>query len=105
MINIGYIILGIIVLFVPGFLLSFLIYPGEERFDLWERIASSIALSILVILLILTILAQPQLRALRFTPVIGSILAFCAVCGVIIYLRKESLQTLLTFFRTLTSEN
>ncbi len=104
MINIGYAILGAILLFIPGFLLSLLLYPGEDRFDFWKRIGTSIALSVFVDMIIITILAQPQLRSLKFTPVVGSILAFSAACGVLIFLREKSRQTLLAFFRISKSE-
>lgn len=105
MINIGYAILGVILLFIPGVLLSFLLYPGEERFDFWKRIGISIGLSVFIDMLIITILAQPAISALRFTPTVGSILIFSAACGVLLFLREESLQTFLAFFGISSSEN
>ncbi len=105
MINIPYVIIGAVLLFLPGFLLSFLIYPSEERLDFWKRIGTSIALSVFIDMLIITVLAQPKISALEFVPTIGSILIFSAVCGVLIYLRGESLETLKAFFGQSQSEN
>lgn len=99
MIGIVYIILGILVLFFPGFLLSFLLFSGKGRLDFWERIAVSVGLSAFVDMLILTILAQPMFKALRLAPMIGSVAVFCAGCSILIFLRKKSLQTLLTFLK------
>jgi len=88
-----------VVLFVPGFILSFLLFPGKERLDFWERIAASVGLSALTNMLIITILAHPTIKALRFTPVIGTILLFCAACGAILAFRKESSQSFQSFFK------
>lgn len=93
-----YIILGIIILFVPGFLLSFLLFPGPEDLDVWERIATSVGVSALVDMVIITILAQPALSALKLVPVVGSIFAFCGVCAVVLFLRKKSLRTFRNFW-------
>ena len=104
MINIGYIILGAILLFFPGFLLSCLLYPGEGRLDFWTRFASSIGLSTLVDMLIILMLSHPEIQALRFWPVIGSILGFSAIFGVLIPFFGESLEAFLAFFGQAGSE-
>lgn len=98
MINIGYVLLGIVVLFVPGFLLSFLLYAGSGKLDFWERLATSVGLSALIDMLIVTILAQPSISALRVFPVLGSILVFCGVCAVLLFFREESLRTFISFW-------
>ncbi|KXB06420.1 hypothetical protein AKJ53_00335 [candidate division MSBL1 archaeon SCGC-AAA382F02] len=92
------IIIGALVLFFPGFLLSFLVFPDPKRFDFWERIGTSLGLSALIDMLIITILAQPSLRALTFTGFLGSILAFCGACAVFLILRKQSRQTFMNFW-------
>ncbi len=104
MINIGYLLLGIVLLFLPGFLLGCLIYPGKDRFDFWTRLASSIGLSALVNMTIVMILSHPQIQALRFWPVVGTILGFSAVCGVLIPFADGSLEAFLRFFGRLESD-
>lgn len=98
MLEILYLILGIIILFVPGFLLSFLLFPGPKDLDVLERIAASVGLSALIDMVVITILAQPSLSALQFVPVVGSIFAFCGVCAVFLFLRKKSLRTFRNFW-------
>lgn len=97
--KIAYLLLGVVILFVPGFLLSFLVFPKKGSLDFWKRIATSIGLSALLDMLIITILAQPKLKALEFTPVVGSILIFCVACGAVIFLRNETRQPFLNFFK------
>lgn len=98
MIGIVYLIVGALVLFFSGFLLGFLLYGGSQSLDFWERLTVSVGLSALVDMLIVTILAQPPLSALRFLPFIGGVSVFCGVCGVLLFWREESLQTFLDFW-------
>ncbi|KXB07176.1 hypothetical protein AKJ54_00590 [candidate division MSBL1 archaeon SCGC-AAA382K21] len=99
MIGIGYILIGIFSLFVPGFILSFLLFSEPESLDFWERIATSVGLSALIVMLIITILAQPTFSALRFFPLIGSILVFCIASAIILFFRKDSFRTFVDFWK------
>lgn len=103
MIEILYVILGILVFFIPGYLLSLILYPGREDLDFWERIGTSVGLGALIVVLILTILAQPGIRALEFFPFLASIILFCAVCGFFITYRR-GLDRLLEFLRRAREE-
>lgn len=98
LIRVGYLILGIILIFTPGFLLSFLLFSGERSLDVWERIATSVGLGAFVDMLIITGLAQPSLGALKLLPFVASVLVFCAACAVLLFLREESLQTFTDFW-------
>ncbi len=91
-------------MFFPGFLLSCLLYPGKERLDFWSRFATSVGLSALVDMLIILMLSHPEIRALRFWPVVGSILGFSAIFGVMIPFVGESLEAFLAFFGQSGSE-
>lgn len=93
-------IVGAVVLLFPGLLLSFLLYPEPESLDFLERIASSLGLSALIDMIIVVILAQSALRALQIVPVLGTIFAFCGICGILIFLNEESRETFLDFWRT-----
>ncbi|KXA94089.1 hypothetical protein AKJ65_05445 [candidate division MSBL1 archaeon SCGC-AAA259E19] len=102
--SLGYLVLGILVLFVPGFLLSFLLYADKDGLDFWERIGASIGLSALIDALIIAILAHPPLLALRFLPFLGSVVIFCGFCGAVLALRKKSLRAFKSFWIRTESE-
>jgi uncharacterized membrane protein len=99
MIGIGYLVLGIFVLFFPGFLLSFLLYSDPKSLDAWQRIATSVGLSALADTIVIVILSQPTFSALRLVPFVASVILLCAVFGVILYIREESRQSFFNFFR------
>lgn len=92
MIEILYLILGILIFFVPGYLLSLLLYPNGKDLDFWERIGASFGLGALVITLIIAILAQPWLRALRLVPFLGAVILFCMACGAFLIYREGGLD-------------
>jgi len=87
MIEVLYVIPGLISIFVPGFLLGLLFYPGRGDLDFWERIAVSFGLGVLALVFIAVILAQPGLRALTAGPFFGSVAVLSAVCVIITYWR------------------
>lgn len=100
--GIAYIILGLLVFFVPGFFLSLLIYPGSDRFDFMGRLGTSVGLSALVVIIVSTLLALPSISALRLVPFLASIFGFSVFCGVISLFQEDSLRAMkdfLNFFR------
>lgn len=92
------ILIGAFALLAPGSLLSFLLFQGEKSLDFWERMATSAGLSGLIDMLIVLILAQRELGALRLLPFMGSILLFCGACGALILWRKQSRAAFLDFW-------
>lgn len=98
MTQVGYLVLGIILIFTPGFLLSFLLFSGDRGLDIWERIATSVGMGAFVDMLIVTILAQPTFSALKLLPFVASVLISCAGCAVLIFLREDSLRTFTDFW-------
>jgi hypothetical protein len=98
MVNVLYIILGCIVLFVPGFLLSLLFYPRRNDLDFWERVGVSVGLSVLIAVLIAVAVAQPDFKMLKAVPFFGSLLALSAVFAIIAYWRG-SLKWVIGLFR------
>jgi uncharacterized membrane protein len=87
MVEMLYVIPGLISIFVPGFLLGLLFYPGRGDLDFWERIGVSFGLGVLALVFISVILAQPGLKALTAGPFFGSVAALSAVCMIITYWR------------------
>ncbi|MFP4005802.1 MAG: hypothetical protein ACLFUR_03670 [Candidatus Hadarchaeia archaeon] len=101
MIEIGYVIIGMLMFFIPGFFLSLLIFPGSDRLDFLERIGTSFGLGALIIILTGIILAQPTLRALRLIPFLASVFGFSALCAVLVVIVNGSRQALMEFMQEL----
>ena len=80
-----YIPLGLVLLIVPGFLLSLVLYPKREQLDFWQRVAVSVGLSVLVLIYVGFVLARPQL--LRPGPFFGAVFAVCVFFALLARLR------------------
>jgi len=100
MIEVLYVIPGIISIFVPGFLLGLIFYPGRGDLDFWERIGVSIGFGVLALVFIAVILAQPGLKALKAGPFFGSVAALSAACIIFTYWRG-SLKWVIALVRKL----
>ena len=85
--TLGYIILGLFMLFVPGFLLTLIFFPKPERLDFWERAAVSLGLGVMALFYIGVVLARPEWRLLSLAPFTGAVLILCGFCAVAAYLR------------------
>ena len=86
--ELGYLILGLILLFVPGFLLTLVLYPKLDQLDFWERIAVSVGIGVLVLIYIGVLLAKQEWKLLQLAPYLGTVVVICCVFGVLAYLRK-----------------
>ena len=93
-----YSLLGLIVLFAPGFLLTLALYPKREQLDFWQRVAASVGLSVLVLIYVGFVLAQPGLRMLRSGPFLGAVFAVCVFFALLAYLRG-GFEVLATYWR------
>lgn len=85
--EIGYILLGLFMLFVPGFLLTLVFYPKPEQLDFWERVGVSAGLGVLVLIYVGIVLARPEWRMLTLTPFVAVVVTFSCVCAGIAYWR------------------
>lgn len=82
-----YVLFGIIIFFIPGYLVNAIIYPEPKDMDILKRIGSSIGLSALIITLIIIILAH--IGELKLIPFVIAVLIFCISCIAIqIYIYK-----------------
>jgi len=86
--ELGYFILGLILLFVPGFLLTLVIYPKLEQLDFWERLAVSVGFGLLVLIYVGVLLAKQEWRLLQMVPYLGVVAVICCVFAVLAYLRR-----------------
>lgn len=99
LVKILYVIFGFLLFFIPGYLLSHILYPNPKDLDFWERIGASIGLGALVITLIVVILAQPAFRALQLVPFLSAILLFCIACGLILIYKARGITGLIKLFK------
>lgn len=84
---IGYVVLGLFLLIVPGFLFSLVLYPKLASLDFWARIGMSLALGVMLAIYVGYLLARPELAMLQGGPFLGLTVGVCAVLAVIAYFR------------------
>jgi hypothetical protein len=83
--TVGYIVLGLVLILVPGFLLSTVLYPKAGSLDLWSRVGMSFGLGIMLVIYEAFVIAR--LKALMFGPFLTATLITCGILGVLTYLR------------------
>jgi len=86
--TLGYILLGLFMLFVPGFLLTLVFFPKPGSLDFWERVAVSLGLGVMVLIYIGVVLARPEWKTLSLVPFTEAVLILCGFFAVAAYLRK-----------------
>ena len=86
--TIAYILLGLFVLFGPGFLLSLVLFPKPGDFDFLKRVAVSFGLGVMLSIYIGAVLSRPQFRALTLVPFTEVALILFGFFAVLAYLRK-----------------
>ena len=99
LVEIGYTLLGLFMLFVPGFLLTLVFYPKVEQLDFWERVGVSVGLGVLVLIYVGVVLAKPEWKMLTLTPFVAVVVAFSCVCAGIAYWRG-GFKVLTTYIHT-----
>lgn len=82
---VGYVLLGIILTMMPGFLFSLTLYPKLSNFDFWVRMGVSLALGALVISFIGFGVARAGM--LELGPFVGVDLALCVAFLVVAFFR------------------
>jgi hypothetical protein len=81
------ILLGLFVIFGPGFLLSLVLFPKRGDFDFWKRLAVSFGLGVMLSIYIGAVLSRPQFRALTLVPFTEGALILFVLFAVVAYLR------------------
>ncbi len=84
---IGYIILGLILVMVPGFLFSLVLYPKIERLDFWARMGVSLGLGVMLAAFVGYSIAMPGIKALYLGPFVIVTLVLSIILGILAYLR------------------
>lgn len=86
--TIAYLLLGLILLFVPGFLFSLALFPGKDSLDFWERVGVSLGLGVLVLIYLGFVLTQPGLKMLTLVPFVLAVFGICLLFALIAYWRR-----------------
>jgi uncharacterized membrane protein len=84
---IGYVLLGMFLLIVPGFLFSLVLYPKLENLDFWSRVGVSLGLGVMLLIYVGFFIAKPELRMLQLAPFVGVTMGLCVVLAILAYLR------------------
>ena len=82
-----YVLFGLFLLMVPGFLFTLVLYPRRESLDFWERMGVSLGLGVLVLIYLGFVLAQPGVKMLTLVPFILAVLGVCLLFAFIAYWR------------------
>ncbi len=83
----AYVLFGLFLLMVPGFLFTLVLYPRRESLDFWERMGVSLGLGVLVLIYLGFVLAQPSLKMLTLVPFVLAVLGVCLLFALIAYWR------------------
>jgi len=84
---VGYVVLGLILLMVPGFLFSTVLYPKNKSLDFWTRMGISLGLGAMLAAFIGYSISMPEIRALSLGPFVIATVVVCILLGVLTYLR------------------
>jgi uncharacterized membrane protein len=107
---IGYVLLGIFLLIIPGFLFSLVLYPKLENLDFWSRAGVSLGLGVILLIYVGFFIANPELRMLQPAPFIGVTLGLCVALAILAYLRGGAevvlayTRAVVRFFKSKTSK-
>ncbi len=82
-----YVVFGLFLLMVPGFLFTLVLYPRRESLDFWERMGVSLGLGVLVLIYLGFVLAQPGLKALTLGPFVLAVFGVCLLFSLLAYWR------------------
>ncbi|KUO39574.1 MAG: hypothetical protein AVW05_04280 [Hadesarchaea archaeon DG-33] len=83
----AYVLFGLFLLMVPGFLFTLVLYPRKESLDFWQRMGVSLGLGVLVLIYLGFVLAQPGLKMLTLAPFVLAVFGVCLLFALIAYWR------------------
>ncbi len=85
--EVGYVIIGLILVIVPGFLFSTVLYPKKSSLDFWARAGASLGLGAMLAAIAGYIIAMPGVSTLSLGPFVTAILVLSVIMAVLSYLR------------------
>lgn len=84
---IGYVIIGLILVMLPGYLFSIVLYPKRESLDLWARLGVSLGLGAMTAAIVGYIIAMPGVSTLSLESFAVATLVLSAILATLGYLR------------------
>ncbi|MFH1821689.1 MAG: hypothetical protein ABH852_04530 [Methanobacteriota archaeon] len=84
---VGYAIMGLILLIVPGFLFSTVLYPKVGSLDFWARIGVSLGLGTMLAVIVGYTISMPGVSTLSMGPFVIAALVVCIVLAILTYFR------------------
>jgi len=84
---IGYVIIGLILVVVPGFLFSTILYPKRDRLDFWSRMGISLGLGAMLAAVVGYIIAMPGVSTLSLGPFFIATLILSVIMAILSHLR------------------
>ena len=84
---VGYVIVGLILVMVPGFFFSRVLYPKKGSLDFWERAGASLGLGIMLAAITSYIIAMPGVSTLSLSPFVIGTLILSVIMAVLGFLR------------------
>jgi hypothetical protein len=82
----SYVIVGILIVIIPGFLFSAVLYPERGSLGFWERTGASIGLGLLI--LIYEVAALARLKSMTLYPFLATVAGVSAVLGAAVVFRR-----------------
>ncbi len=82
-----YVIAGLILVLVPGFLFSTVLYPKRDSLDLWSRVGVSVGLGAMLAVIVGYIIAMPGVSTLSLGPFVIATLVLSVIMAALSYLR------------------
>lgn len=83
----GYVILGVFLVLLPGFLLSLVLYPKRENLDFWSRLGASLGLGAMIAALVGYVISMPGLSSLSLESFALATLIVCIILAIAVFLR------------------
>lgn len=85
-VELGYVLAGLLVIMIPGFLFSVVLFPGIGDMDFWKRMGVSLGLGTLLVIYQAAALAR--LKSMTAGPFMVSVVAVTVGMGIAAYLRR-----------------
>ncbi|MGC8817008.1 MAG: hypothetical protein ACP5PX_04280 [Candidatus Hadarchaeum sp.] len=86
----GYVILGLVLVMVPGFLLSVVLYPKRGDLDFWSRLGASLGLGAIIAAFVGYVVSFPGLSVLSLGSFTMATLMACIFLAILAFLRGGS---------------
>jgi len=85
-IEVGYVLAGLMIIMIPGFLFSVALFPKANEMDFWKRMGTSLALGMMLVVYQVVVLAK--FKSMTTGPFLASVVVTTLGMSMAVYLRK-----------------